>query len=124
MQLDRFTALLEAFGADPKRWPDAERAAALAFAAAEPAAKALMRDAAALDALLDAAEAPGPSDLLAARLARRAPGPRAPVWRTAVAFAACAVFGLVLGFGGASRVGGEAEDAFAAALTPAWEIDG
>ena len=52
--LERFTEMIDAYGAEPRRWPAAERSAALAFASADAAAAALLRDAAALDALLDA----------------------------------------------------------------------
>ncbi|MBA4287019.1 MAG: hypothetical protein C0434_15975 [Xanthomonadaceae bacterium] len=54
MNLQRFAALIDAYGAEPRRWPQAERAEALAFANGDARAAALLRDAAALDALLDA----------------------------------------------------------------------
>ena len=36
MTSERFLALVAAYGADARRWPEAERAAARAFAATEP----------------------------------------------------------------------------------------
>ena len=54
MHLERFAELIDAYGAEPRRWPAAERSAALAFASADATAAVLLRDAAALDALLDA----------------------------------------------------------------------
>jgi len=51
---DRFKAIVDAYGADPARWPDAERAAALRFLANDVRAKAWLDEARALDGLLDA----------------------------------------------------------------------
>lgn len=56
----RFSALLEAYGAEPRRWPEAERALALDFARAHPDAEAEWQAAAHLDALLDSLPAPQP----------------------------------------------------------------
>lgn len=53
MTPERFRALVEAYGADPRRWPEGEREAALG--AVQPA---LIDEARALDALLDAAPRP------------------------------------------------------------------
>ena len=89
----RFSAILEAYGADPRRWPEAERAAAEALAATRPE---LLRQARALDALLDL-DTPTTSDLLIARVLK---GRRlhAPVtWRPFAALAASALLGLALG---------------------------
>lgn len=51
---DRFKAIVDAYGADPVRWPDAERDAALRFAADDVRARAWLDAARALDGLLDA----------------------------------------------------------------------
>jgi len=53
MTFERFKELLDAFGADFKRWPETERAAASALIAREPAARAALAEARRLDALLD-----------------------------------------------------------------------
>ena len=59
MTAERFNALISAYGADVRRWPESERAAAQAFAAAEPAvARAVLAEADAIDALLHAAPPP------------------------------------------------------------------
>jgi hypothetical protein len=73
MTLDRFAVLLEAYGADPARWPDAERAAACALLDRSSEARARRDAAAALDALLDRAAAVEPSSTLAARILAQAP---------------------------------------------------
>lgn len=62
MTPQRFAQIVDAYGADPRRWPDAERAAAQAFAQAHPReAAAPLAAAAALDACL-AADVVEPAD--------------------------------------------------------------
>jgi anti-sigma factor RsiW len=79
----RFEAILDAYGADPRRWPDAERAAAQAFAAADPQAPALLAAAADLDGALHLA-APDPAEpalreaIIAS--AKAAPARRRSLW--------------------------------------------
>ncbi len=59
MTAERFLALLEAWGADRRRWPEAERAAAEAFAAAHPGiANPVLAEAGDLDALLHRSPTP------------------------------------------------------------------
>ena len=53
IDMDRLTALIDAYGADPKRWPADERAAGLLLLANSAEARAYARDAEALDTLLD-----------------------------------------------------------------------
>jgi hypothetical protein len=55
MGLDRFRELMDAYGAEPARWPANERAAAEALLAVNAEAAQLRKRAAALDALLDKA---------------------------------------------------------------------
>lgn len=57
---DRVLELIAAFGADPARWPSAERDAALALIALRPELAAAQSEAAALDQLLVAWDAPAP----------------------------------------------------------------
>ncbi|ESQ81265.1 hypothetical protein [Asticcacaulis sp. YBE204] len=65
MTSDRFEAIIEAYGATPSRWPEAERDAARAFMQREPQiARALMAEARGIDALLGSLAAPEPSDAL------------------------------------------------------------
>ena len=65
MTSERFNALVSAYGADARRWPESERAAAQAFIAAAPdLARAALADADAIDALLHASSAPQVSSAL------------------------------------------------------------
>lgn len=117
MQASRFEALIDAYGADPARWPDAERASALAFAEANPdLAARLTREAARLDAALALARVEAPSPALMADILKSADERNgfAPPWaRLAAAIAISA--GLGLGWGGAS-LGGAADGEAAYAL--------
>lgn len=62
MTAERFLALVAAYGADARRWPADERAAAEAFAAARPdVARAAMAEADVVDALLHASRPAQPS---------------------------------------------------------------
>jgi hypothetical protein len=122
MDAMRFEAIVAAYGADPKRWPEAERAQAIAFAARSEAATALAR-ARALDAILDESGAPTPLDLTQIRrFIAAAPKARAALpWRPVAAMAACALLGLALGFSGARQA---AEAQAAAAVLEMALIDG
>jgi len=73
MTLERLEHILDAYGADPAHWPDADRAAALALLAQSADARRRRDDAAALDVLLDAVPAVSPSPALAARVLEAAP---------------------------------------------------
>lgn len=69
MTSERFLALVAAYGADARRWPEAERAAAQAFAVAEPhAAAPALAEADAADALLHASRVAQPSMALRDRV--------------------------------------------------------
>ena len=75
MTSERFLALVAAWGADARRWPEAERAAAQAFAAAEPAiARPALAEADAADALLHASRVAPPSMALRDRVIASAAG--------------------------------------------------
>jgi len=78
MSLDRFAALVDAYGASPARWPVAECAAALALMKTSAEARRLAEDADSLDRQLDASEtAPVTRELqdrLLAAVARRGAG--------------------------------------------------
>jgi len=75
MTSERFLALVAAYGADARRWPEAERAAAQAFAAAEPhAAAPALAEADAADALLHASRVAHPSMALRDRVIASAAG--------------------------------------------------
>ncbi len=68
MNTEQFTVLLDTHGADPERWPETQRAAALALCAASPAAHGQWLAARRLDALLAAARAPVPDPARQARI--------------------------------------------------------
>lgn len=115
MTLDDLAFLLDAYGAEPARWPADQRAAALALVLASPEARRLLEGAKAVDRLLDREPAPavGPDRVgrvvaatLAALPAERRRGvwhavlalfaPR-PGWAPAVGLAACAAAGVLVG---------------------------
>ena len=105
MDRARFEAIVEAYGADAKRWPEAERAAALVYAA-RPEAQAILAEARALDAMLDETADASPASLgLRRRALAGAPKPATPAvtWRPIAALAACAVLGVAIGLGGARQ---------------------
>lgn len=99
MTEQRFQQILSAYGANPERWPAAERDAAQAYAAAHRERLAL---ALALEAGLDDWLGPAerqPSELLERRILRRLD--RMPGWNwraPAAAAAAALVIGVMLGF--------------------------
>ena len=114
--LDRLRGVLEAYGAEPERWPAEERAAATALIESSGEARSLFSEAAALDRMLDRLGAPQVSPGLAARVRGIETPPRlgrlGPVltalgewlqpgtrfaWQGAVA--AAAVIGIVAGIG-------------------------
>ncbi len=105
LDFDRFTAIVDAYGAEPRRWPEAERDAALALAASDPRAEACLDEARVMDAMLDLArDSLTPEleeDLHYRAMARFAPVPparlqRAPVIWAGLGLAAC-LAGAVLG---------------------------
>ncbi|EDP63684.1 hypothetical protein BAL199_26167 [alpha proteobacterium BAL199] len=108
---DRVRALLAAYGANPDRWPSAERDDARRLVALDPALAAEVADAAAFDTLLDTLPTPAPSPALRValkdiperarfgwtdRLAGLWPFFGAP-WRPAAGLVAAAVIGIVVG---------------------------
>jgi hypothetical protein len=107
MDRERFERMIEAYGADPARWPEGERAVGLRFAAHADMTARLAEERA-LDAKLDAWKADKPSLELRARLSASMPrgarpDPKRWWWRGAALAAACAA-GIVAGvsFGGTS----------------------
>jgi hypothetical protein len=75
MTLERLRTLIAAYGANPARWPLAERPAAEALMARSPEARAALADGAPLDALLDAVPALSPSPALRAAVLADMPHP-------------------------------------------------
>jgi len=76
MSEDRFAAILDAYGAEPRRWPAAERSAAERLLATSAEAQRLHAQAARLDRVLSAAVPPLPSPDLRAAILEVAPGRR------------------------------------------------
>ena len=86
MNLNRFAAIVDAFGGAPARWPDAERAAAIVFMKSSPEAQRLVEEAEALDGMLDMPEtAPATRELqdriMSALPAAKFRGPRVAATR-------------------------------------------
>jgi len=103
MERARFEHLLDAYGADVARWPAAERAAGAAFAERHAVdLGAPVDEARSLDAMLNIVREPvADTAALAARVLAAAPVVRDNFDKRALwALAACAVFGVVLGYGG------------------------
>ncbi|MCC6919930.1 MAG: hypothetical protein IT548_12045 [Alphaproteobacteria bacterium] len=125
MNLERLTAILDAYGADPLHWPQGERLAAQAFVAREKPAQALVAEAEALDAILDCAPSAAPSVALAARILARAPRrpllgrlwtnlfPGVPVWRPALGLAAALAMGVGVQSAAADQLGITSSDEIA-----------
>jgi hypothetical protein len=79
LSLERFRALLDAYGAGEERWPEPERARAATLLVQSVEARAIRDEAAMLDEQLDEAVAPAPSPTLAASIATLGAAPdRAP----------------------------------------------
>lgn len=105
LSMDRYKALLAAYGARLELWPEAEREAARAFLASSAEARRLAADEAGLDALFTAIETAAPSPRLARRLAELPVSNPQPqrlwpfrrVWLPAIAWAAAAAVGVVIG---------------------------
>lgn len=112
MDVERFETLALAYGGDLRRWPEAERNAAEAFVAGSPeAARAVLREAGDLDAVLDGWASPAPSAALRERVLAAAPKDRTRVrplrhglglWLSGAGFAAVAAAGVVVGFAASS----------------------
>ena len=112
MTQDRLKELIAAYGADHRRWPEPERAAALELLRRLPALRAEIDRMAALDAALDRWTNPAPSIDAAALAARVSATPqRRPMagkvfrfrwpdfaWPNAAGLAAVAVAGFLVGW--------------------------
>lgn len=112
MDLARFQAVLDAYGADARGWPEGERAAMLALLQASPEAQAAREAVAELDRLLATSAALAPSAALVGRIMAAAPSPRreartvswaerlwpfGPAWRPALALVMAPALGLAAG---------------------------
>jgi hypothetical protein len=111
MHARRLRRLLAAYGADPRRWPEAEAPAATTSLRESAEAQALQREAQVLDATLDRHRPPALDPALLERTLARAAGleqeplrsawlsawPR-PVWPQLAALGAAAALGLFVGW--------------------------
>ena len=125
MDRTRFEHLLAAYGASFARWPEAERGAGEAYARAHADDLAvLLAEARSLDEALDARKvSAAPSTALAARVLAAAPkaadARRASFAPAGWALAACAVLGVILGYGaGALAQPSDDGSYFSAAFEP------
>jgi hypothetical protein len=113
MTRKRLAELIAAYGAAPEKWPEAERAAALAALETDPALRAERLQMAALDAALDRWPSPAPrlDPVVVAAAASAAPRPRAATrrpwlripafgWPNAAGLAAAALAGFLVGWSG------------------------
>lgn len=102
MSLARLAELLDAYGAEPERWPAHEREPALALIASDPKAAEAQGQALLLDRQLDGFDVPDASAQLRARVLeipiRRAVPERRRMWLPGWAIAACALVPCALGF--------------------------
>jgi hypothetical protein len=105
-ELERFKACADAYGADARRWPTADRALHARYATV-PAGAAILATAARTDDFLDAWTPGAPTPDLAARIAADVldarPRQRRRIAWSAAAFAASAVLGFAVGFMQAPR---------------------
>jgi hypothetical protein len=107
MDFDRLSTLLDAYGADRTRWPEAERASAWALIEADGKARALFEEARSLDHLLNRASTIEPSPELKATVLADASRPReswiealwpfGAAWKPASALAAAVLLGIIAG---------------------------
>ena len=104
MDIDRFEALAQAYGADLARWPTAERPAAEALALAQPGAvSAILAEAALVDGWLSASVVQPPSPSLCDSILAASPRSRRPMrarWAglgVGVTLAAASIAGIMAG---------------------------
>jgi hypothetical protein len=122
MKIERLAEIVDAYGGDPLRWPEAERLAAQGLAARDPRAMAMVNEAEALDALFDAAPGLVPDAALQARIIARRPRPslwrelfpNAGVWKPAVGFALALALGVGIQSAAADQLGLNVSDEVAA----------
>jgi hypothetical protein len=103
MDAERFEQLIEAYGGESARWPQAERAPALRYLAATPAAHTTRARALRLDEVLGVWAPQSPAAALRDCIAAAAPAVRGlrprDLWISGVGLAAACVIGLMVGAG-------------------------
>jgi hypothetical protein len=126
MDIERYRSLAEAYGSDPRRWPEGQREAAEAFQAREPeAARRVLGEAALLDEALDAWRPPAVDHALRERVLAGAPRARAGLtgrfgfWLSGAGLAAACAAGVVVGMAGSAAAVSDAQaDELLAAASP------
>ncbi|WP_404712527.1 hypothetical protein [Sphingomonas sp. MMS24-J13] len=111
MNVERFAVLLDAYGAEPGRWPEGERDAALAFVRADPRAAAMLEAAGEIDDLLASHRVSAPSTMLAAAIVARAPRrawSRARLWWAALGLGLAGAGGVFAGSAATAALAGPA----------------
>ena len=128
MHEERFERLIEAYGGESARWPQADRALALRYLAATPQAHRRRATARRLDQMLDAWAPPEASAGLRERLAAGQPRPRTlrprDLWISGAGLAAACVIGLVVGAGVGAASLAPARDGDTATATVTAALDG
>jgi hypothetical protein len=103
MTSERFAELVEIYGAEPRRWPQAQRQAAIAFTEDHPGETAtILETARKLDEALARYVVPGPSTKLIRMVMESAPSIQAAarrvrLWRQGASFAAVGLAGALAG---------------------------
>jgi hypothetical protein len=103
MTPERFAELVEIYGAEPRRWPQAQRQSAIAFTEDHPEETVtILESARKLDEALDRCVVPGPNAKLIRMIIESAPSVRtaarrARLWRQGASFAAVGLAGALAG---------------------------
>lgn len=103
MTPEHFAELVDIYGAEPRRWPQAQRQAAIAFMENRPEeVESILRAAQSLDMVLDRYIVPGPSAKLIRAVTDSAPSMRSAarrirLWRQGLSFAAVGLAGALAG---------------------------
>jgi hypothetical protein len=114
LDLDRFRTIVDAYGTDPSKWPEAERQAALTLLVSSSDADAVVNDATQLDRMLDHMPVVDPSPELERSIAAIPDSPvstsnrigldsrwtavhATALWKSAVAATLAVVLGIITG---------------------------
>lgn len=137
MDARRLQHLAAAYGADLRRWPEAEREAARAFLAAEPERERLLFEARQLDAALDASPTPAVRAALRDRVVAGAaaaglrPRPAPPArrglsrwaWLSGAGWAAAGAAGVMIGLASGTQVTRDLQADAVLIQADTWTVD-
>lgn len=137
MDACRLQQLAAAYGADLRRWPEAEREAARAFLAADPGRERLLFEARQLDAALDASPAPQVQAVLRERVIaaaaeaglrpRPAPAGRRGLsrwaWLSGAGWAAAGAAGIMIGLASGAEVTRDLQADAVLVQADSWTVD-